>query len=138
MDRSYNPFTQTSASGAPLHPRLQLVHLGALIIIQFGDAVAFCARGEASVFILSCGQCLTRSAKDSEYRHRLELKSATDRTLGVGVVGSENAVLILTATTMLRASLDMDQIHNFNPEYVHRFCGFRPFMSASTERAKPT
>jgi nuclear pore complex protein Nup133 len=79
------------------------------------------------VCILSCGQCLTGFPKDSDYRHRLELKSATDRTLGVGVMGSENAVLILTAATMIRASLDMDQIHNFNPEYVHCVYGFLSF-----------
>lgn len=36
---------QTSSSGAPMHPRIQSVRDGALIAIQFGDAIALCARG---------------------------------------------------------------------------------------------
>ena len=40
---------QISISGAPMHPRLQLIHQGALVVIQFGDAVAFCARGQISL-----------------------------------------------------------------------------------------
>jgi nuclear pore complex protein Nup133 len=36
---------QTSSSGAPEHPRIQLIQNGALICVQFGDAVALCARG---------------------------------------------------------------------------------------------
>ena len=61
---------------------------------------------------------------DSAFRHRLELKSEVDRTLGVGVgtVGSESAVLILTATTMIKAFLEIDHIHEFTPESV--FMGY--------------
>jgi nuclear pore complex protein Nup133 len=58
------------------------------------------------------------ASKDSEYRHRLELKSATDRTLGVGIVGNESAVLVLTAANMMKVALDMDQIHNFSTACV--------------------
>ena len=36
---------QTSSSGAPEHPRIQLIQNGTLISVQFGDAVALCARG---------------------------------------------------------------------------------------------
>ena len=47
---------------------------------------------------------------------RLELKSATDRTLGVGIVEGENEFLVLTAATMMKAYVDMDQIAEFDPE----------------------
>lgn len=55
---------------------------------------------------------------DTEYIDRLELKSATDRTLGVGVLGSEGELLILTAATTMKVYVDMDQISKFDPEYV--------------------
>lgn len=91
------PYQSTSASGAPVHPRIQVLLNGQLISIQFGDAVALCAR-------------------ESDYRDRIELKSATDRTLGVGVVQGESALLILTAATMMRAQIDMDNVLVFNSE----------------------
>ncbi|KAJ6630853.1 hypothetical protein B0H10DRAFT_2160229 [Mycena sp. CBHHK59/15] len=91
------PYQSTSASGAPVHPRIQVLLDGQLIGIQFGDAVALCAR-------------------DSDYRDRIELKSATDRTLGVGVVKNDSALLILTAATMMKAQIDMDNVHIFNSE----------------------
>lgn len=47
---------------------------------------------------------------------RFELKSATDRTLGVGVVERESEFLILTAATMMKAYVDMDQVASFDPE----------------------
>lgn len=53
---------------------------------------------------------------DSDYRDRIELKSATDRTLGVGVVQNESALLILTAATMMKAQIDMDNVLIFNSE----------------------
>lgn len=49
---------------------------------------------------------------------RLELKSATDRTLGVGVIEGQSELLVLTAATMMKAYFDMDQIVKFDPEYV--------------------
>ncbi|CCM02415.1 uncharacterized protein FIBRA_04513 [Fibroporia radiculosa] len=91
------PYQSTSSSGAPLHPRLQLVMNGELIVIQFGDAVALCAR-------------------DTVYMDRLELKSATDRTLGVGVVDGESELLVLTATTMVKAYFELDRVSQFNSE----------------------
>ncbi|KAJ7109426.1 hypothetical protein C8R44DRAFT_634983 [Mycena epipterygia] len=91
------PYQSTSASGAPVHPRIQVLLDGQLISVQFGDAVALCAR-------------------DSDYRDRIELKSATDRTLGVGVVQNESALLILTAATMMKAQIDMDNVLVFNSE----------------------
>jgi nuclear pore complex protein Nup133 len=53
---------------------------------------------------------------DSEYYTRLELKSASDRTLGVGVVEDESALLVLTSATMIKAYVDMDLVADFNPE----------------------
>jgi hypothetical protein len=55
---------------------------------------------------------------DSEYRDRLELKSVTDRTLGVGVIQSDSTFLLLTATLMMKASIDIDKIQNFDPQCV--------------------
>ncbi|KAJ6502530.1 hypothetical protein C8R45DRAFT_622368 [Mycena sanguinolenta] len=91
------PYQSTSASGAPVHPRIQVLLDGQLVSVQFGDAVALCAR-------------------DSDYWDRIELKSATDRTLGVGVVQNESALLILTAATMVKAQIDMDKVLVFNSE----------------------
>lgn len=53
---------------------------------------------------------------DSEYRDRLELRLANDRTLGVGVNLTTNFLLILTATTMMKVSLDLEKIQAFKPE----------------------
>ncbi|KAJ7940617.1 Non-repetitive/WGA-negative nucleoporin C-terminal-domain-containing protein [Mycena leptocephala] len=94
------PYQSTSASGAPVHPRIQVLLDGQLISVQFGDAVALCAR-------------------DSDYRDRIELTSASDRTLGVGVVQNESALLILTAATMMKAQIDMDNVLVFNSETGH-------------------
>ncbi|KAJ7449858.1 hypothetical protein FB451DRAFT_741132 [Mycena latifolia] len=91
------PYQSTSTSGAPVHPRIQVLLDGQLISIQFGDAVALCAR-------------------DSDYRDRIELKSATDRTLGVGVVQNDSALLILTAATMMKAQIDMENVLIFDSE----------------------
>ena len=55
---------------------------------------------------------------DSEYRDRLELKSTTDRTLGVGVIQSEGILLILTAATMMKAIVDVDNVLAFDSQYV--------------------
>jgi nuclear pore complex protein Nup133 len=44
------------------------------------------------------------------------LKSSNDRTLGVGVGLSINQPLILTATTMMKISLDLEKIKNFKEE----------------------
>ncbi|KAJ7774888.1 hypothetical protein B0H16DRAFT_78349 [Mycena metata] len=91
------PYQSTSTSGAPVHPRIQVLLDGQLISVQFGDAVALCAR-------------------DSDYRDRIELKSASDRTLGVGVVQNESALLILTAATMMKAQIDMENVLVFDSE----------------------
>ena len=47
---------------------------------------------------------------------RLELKSSTDRTLGVGVVESEGSLLVLTAATMMKTVIDMEEVALFHPE----------------------
>ena len=48
-----------------MHPKLHLVDGGALFVVQFGDAITICSR-------------------DNSYADRITLKSAGDRTLGVG------------------------------------------------------
>ncbi len=47
---------------------------------------------------------------------RLELKSTTDRTLGVGVIESEDSLLVLTAATMMKTTVDLDEVSQFHPE----------------------
>lgn len=49
---------------------------------------------------------------------RLELRSSTDRTLGVGVVEREASLLVLTAATMMKTEIDLDEVAQFHPEYV--------------------
>lgn len=48
---------------------------------------------------------------------RFELKSTEDRTLGVGVVPGDSEVLLLTATVLMKARIDMDQVKRYNPQY---------------------
>ncbi|KAH9856929.1 Non-repetitive/WGA-negative nucleoporin C-terminal-domain-containing protein [Lenzites betulinus] len=91
------PYQSTSSSGAPMHPRLQVIVPQKLIAIQFGDAVTICAQ-------------------ENEYMDRLELKSAMDRTLGVGVVQGESEFLVLTAATMMKTAIDLDEVAKFHPE----------------------
>lgn len=56
---------------------------------------------------------------DTEYIDRLELKSATDRTFGIGVLdSSEGELLVLTAATTMKVYVDMDQIAKFDRESV--------------------
>ncbi|KAF8636731.1 hypothetical protein AX17_003534 [Amanita inopinata Kibby_2008] len=94
------PYQSTSASGAPMHPRIQLVLGGTLVIVQFGDAVALCAR-------------------DTDYRNRLELKSAADRTLGVGVLQSDSTFLLLTAMMTMKVCIDIESVQAFDPQIGH-------------------
>lgn len=54
---------------------------------------------------------------------RLELKSAMDRTLGVGVVQGESEFLVLTAATMMKTYIDLDEVDRFHPEYAAVFLG---------------
>ncbi|KAI0362165.1 hypothetical protein OH77DRAFT_1515456 [Trametes cingulata] len=91
------PYQSTSSSGAPMHPRIQVVVPEKLLAIQFGDAVTICSQ-------------------ENEYMDRLELKSAMDRTLGVGVVQGESEFLVLTAATMMKTTIDLDEVASFHPE----------------------
>lgn len=90
------PYQCTSSSGAPMHPRVQILGDGQLATVQFGDAIA----------IVSC---------DSHYTERMELKSSRDRTLGVGTINEDMTILVLTAATMMKASLDMVNLRIFDP-----------------------
>ena len=86
-----------------------------MVAVQFGDAVALCARSQYLVICFVAGYSLPY-AIGSDYQDRLELKSNSNRTLGIGVILSTNTLLILTATTMMKIKLDLDIIQAFNPE----------------------
>ena len=47
---------------------------------------------------------------------RLMLKSATDRTLGVGIIDGESELLVLTAATLMKAFINLDRVAQFNPQ----------------------
>ena len=94
-------------------------------MVQFGDAVALCARGKGDA--VSCS-LLQTSFADSEYRDRLELKSVTDRTLGVCVIQSDSTFLLLTATLMMKAFIDIEKIQNFDPQCVISFFKYSSSM----------
>ncbi|KAJ4487908.1 hypothetical protein J3R30DRAFT_3654300 [Lentinula aciculospora] len=91
------PYQSTSSSSAPMHPRIQLLSEENVVSIQFGDAVALCARA-------------------SDYQERLELKSATDCILGVGIMQSDSVVLVLTAATMMKVNVDTENVLTFDSE----------------------
>lgn len=85
--------------------------------MQFGDAVALVARG--TLFKQGGSKHRLRPSDylaDSDYRDRLELKSASDRTLGVGAYESDSTLLMLTASTMMRVVVDVDKIDAFDYE----------------------
>ncbi|KAF9013861.1 hypothetical protein BDQ17DRAFT_1320576 [Cyathus striatus] len=90
------PYQSTFISNVNVHARIQLLFNGSMTSIQFGDAVALCSR-------------------NSEFQDRLELKSLTDRVLGVGVNQADSSLLILTANTMMKTDLDLDKINMFDP-----------------------
>ncbi|KAI0302174.1 Non-repetitive/WGA-negative nucleoporin C-terminal-domain-containing protein [Russula brevipes] len=93
------PYQSTfRASEAPMHPQLRLMLGGAILIVQFGDAIAFCSR-------------------DNDFKDRIELKSSTDRTLGVCVADAQSFLLVLTASTIMKVALDIDQVQAFDSEH---------------------
>ncbi|TFK76396.1 hypothetical protein BDN72DRAFT_755585 [Pluteus cervinus] len=81
----------------PVHPRIYLIKGGELTAIQFGEVVILCSQ-------------------DSGFQDRLQLASTTDRTLGLGVSSTDNSILILSASVMVRATLNLDKISTFDPE----------------------
>ncbi|KAH9079551.1 Non-repetitive/WGA-negative nucleoporin C-terminal-domain-containing protein [Lactarius deliciosus] len=87
-----------TASEAPMHPQLRLMLGGAILVVQFGDAIAICSR-------------------DNDYQDRIELKSSTDRTLGVCVVEAQSCLLVLTALTIMKVTVDFDQVRKFDAEH---------------------
>lgn len=52
---------------------------------------------------------------DVDYRERLELKSTTDRTLGIGTQ-DDGPLLVLTAATMMKVSMNLDAILAYDIE----------------------
>ena len=53
----------------------------------------------------------------SEYTDRLELKSATDRTFGVGVIQDrdDNELMVLTSATLMKVVIDAEKVASFHP-----------------------
>lgn len=47
---------------------------------------------------------------------RLELKSSSDRTLGVGILEEENSFLVLTAAILMKTYVDPDAVGEFDAE----------------------
>ncbi|KAI0273769.1 Non-repetitive/WGA-negative nucleoporin C-terminal-domain-containing protein [Gloeopeniophorella convolvens] len=94
----YQSVSTFGASEAPMHPQLRLMLGGSMLVVQFGDAIAFCSR-------------------DNDFKDRIELKSATDRTLGICVVDGQSESLVLTASTLMKVAIDFDQVQKFDPEH---------------------
>ncbi|KAI0035097.1 hypothetical protein K488DRAFT_44136 [Vararia minispora EC-137] len=92
------PYQSTfGLSQPPVAPQLQLMLNGLLFVVQFGDAITICAR-------------------DNDYQDRIVLKSAEDRTLGVGVIDAHSELLILSATTLMKVVVDYDEVSAFDYE----------------------
>ena len=95
-----------------MHPRMQLLMRGRIISIQFGDTVVICAPGRLTL-PLTLG-FFPDILADTEYTDRLELKSASDRTLGVGVIFTDDATLmVLTAATLMKVVIDAEKVVKF-------------------------
>ncbi|KAI5890655.1 uncharacterized protein SCHCODRAFT_02632498 [Schizophyllum commune H4-8] len=90
------PYQRNKESGAPVQPRLKLVAGGEVVAIQFGNAIAFCSLV-------------------SEYCDRLELYGVTDRVLGMGVPEDSNTVLAMTVGIMIKTTIDLEAIRDYDP-----------------------
>ncbi|TFY72665.1 hypothetical protein EVG20_g323 [Dentipellis fragilis] len=111
------PYQSTfGASEAPMHPQLQLVEGGQLAVVQFGDAVTICARGRAFQPFWPLSSLTLVAHADNDYKDRVELKSPTDRTLGVGVVDDQSEILIMTSGLMMKVTVDFEEVSKFDPE----------------------
>ena len=111
-----------------MHPRMQLIIHSSLVTVQFGDTVTICSRGKQLFHTTSLAtpwHAFYRT--ENEYMDRLELKSTSDRTLGVGVIESENSFLVLTAATLMKTYVDPDAVGQFDPEWVLMMAKRRPF-----------
>ncbi|KAF9227508.1 hypothetical protein BS17DRAFT_746046 [Gyrodon lividus] len=106
----------SNAASPPAHPQLTLLAGGAVIVVLFGEVVIFCAR-------------------DTPYKDRLVLKSPTDRLLGISALpyatsldhagadgsmdtdgGDEAEVLMMMSGTMLRVSVVVEKLKEFQAE----------------------
>ncbi|KIY72168.1 hypothetical protein CYLTODRAFT_344529 [Cylindrobasidium torrendii FP15055 ss-10] len=84
----YQALTKTTLS---VPPRLSLMHNGEMAVVQFGDNVCFVYRR-------------------SEFKDRLQLNGSHIRTLGLGILESDDSVLILTSSMVLKVSLAFARI----------------------------
>lgn len=55
-------------------------------------------------------QFTSNALLDVNYRERLELKSSTDRTLGIGASQNDGPLLVLTAATMMKVTINLDKV----------------------------
>lgn len=90
------PYQRNKESGAPVQPRIKLVSGGQVVAIQFGNAIALCSQ-------------------ESEYCDRLELNGVTDRVLGMGVPEASNTVLVMTVGLMIKATIDLEAMRQYDP-----------------------
>jgi nuclear pore complex protein Nup133 len=58
----------------------------------------------------------TNHLTESEYIERLEINPSSDQTLGIGASPTEATYLLLTATTMMKATVNITAIQSFNKE----------------------
>ena len=91
------------------------------------NAVAYARQDHFNTIWRHCRHLCTRSVDftsysgffpdilaDTEYTDRLELKSASDRTLGVGVIFTDDATLmVLTAATLMKVVIDAEKVVKF-------------------------
>jgi hypothetical protein len=138
----YSRYSASRAFHTKAYVRLFLVLFSPLAYIYTLDLELWCAHAPpdqarirrcshcCTIWRCSCNLCTRfvlhlssnlksidpRQTIDSHYQDRLELKSATDRTLGLGILEADSAFLVLTAATMIHTQVDMDVIKKFNPE----------------------
>ncbi|KAL1745686.1 hypothetical protein HDZ31DRAFT_35821 [Schizophyllum fasciatum] len=90
------PYQRSKESGAPVQPRIKIVAGGEVVAIQFGNAIALCSQV-------------------SEYCDRLELYGVTDRVLGMGVPEGSNTVLSMTVGVMIKTTIELGAIREYDP-----------------------
>ncbi|KAH7910183.1 hypothetical protein BJ138DRAFT_1127105, partial [Hygrophoropsis aurantiaca] len=87
---------------APIHPRIALLARGALVAVRFADTVVLVAR-------------------DADYTDRIALADAyANRTLAIATDDDTDDLLVLCATCLMRASVDLDAVQRVDRADVVR------------------
>jgi nuclear pore complex protein Nup133 len=60
--------------------------------------------------------CWSNPFIDNVFQDRIELKSSTDRTLGICVADAQSYMLVLAASMIMKVTLDFDQVEKFDSE----------------------